>query len=46
VPCRTGTFTVDKLPTTYDGVELGIDGGSGTYAPIDPSTGSAAIDLP
>ncbi len=46
VPCRTGTFFVDKLPTVYDGVELGIDGGSGTFSPIDPETGDAMIDLP
>ena len=46
VPCKNGKFTIDKLPTSYSGVELGIDGAiSGTTTSI-PSTGDAMIDLP
>lgn len=46
VPCRNGKFTIDKLPTSYTRVELGIVGSSfGSSAPIT-SAGAAMIDLP
>jgi hypothetical protein len=41
VPCREGRFTVDKLPTWFDEVEL-----AGAWGTIDPMTGEASIDLP
>src|SRR5439155_4231994 len=28
VPCMEGQFTIDKIPTRYDEVELDVDGGS------------------
>ena len=45
VPCATGQFVIDKLPTRYSRVELGLDGG-GTFdaASID-ATNMVAIDL-
>jgi hypothetical protein len=47
VPCRNGGFSVDKLPTQYSMVELGVDGGSTTTkAAIDPETGEALVNLP
>jgi hypothetical protein len=47
VPCTTGKFTVDKLPTIYTQVELGADDTDvGTTAVIDEVTGEATIDLP
>ncbi len=47
VPCSLGQFTMDKLPTRFFKVELGIDngGGFGTLVkPID-SNGIAAFDM-
>ncbi len=47
VPCRAGQFTVDKLPTFYTAVELGVDNsGAGTTASINSETGEATLDLP
>lgn len=44
VPCFTGQFSIDKLPVTYDTVEVGIEGGASTLAPI---TGAEVlVDLP
>jgi hypothetical protein len=46
VPCVEGRFTIDKLPKTYDRVELGLESGMGTqHATID-ATGQAQLDLP
>ena len=46
VPCVEGQFTIDKMPTWYDTVELGsINLGGGGTATIDPVTGVATIDL-
>jgi hypothetical protein len=46
VPCRTGLFTVDRLPDVYSKVELGIDGqGPSVSAGFDES-GNAILDLP
>ena len=45
VPCRAGAFIVDKLPTAYTRVELGVEGATGTSATIDRSSGEARIDL-
>jgi hypothetical protein len=47
VPCVEGQFFVDKLPTRYQSVELGVEGGSrfGDGAAIDPATASAKLDL-
>jgi N-acetylglucosamine kinase-like BadF-type ATPase len=40
-------FSVDKLPTQYTTVELGVDGGSTTtMAAIDRETGQAVVKLP
>jgi hypothetical protein len=53
VPCVEGEFTVDKIETYYDYVQLGPDGdseaGSGAAIPNAPSTGGAvtvSLDLP
>jgi hypothetical protein len=46
VPCRTGRFTVDKLPIAYVQVELGQNNsGNGITAEIATS-GEANLDLP
>ena len=45
VPCKNGRFTVDKLPTTYTTVELGVDGASSGNTGSINSTGDAMIDL-
>lgn len=44
VPCMAGQFTIDKLPKRYTSVELGVQGGASSYAPIDGS-GHAMLDL-
>ena len=44
VPCRIGQFTIDKLPTRFRQVELGVEGGTRTFAPISTG-GTAALDL-
>ena len=47
VPCKNGLFSVDKLPTLYTAVELGVVGGSTTtMAAIDRETGEALVKLP
>ncbi|MBA3465708.1 MAG: hypothetical protein H0T46_37595 [Deltaproteobacteria bacterium] len=44
VPCRIGQFLVDKLPTRFRQVELGVEGGTRDVKPIDGG-GTAALDL-
>ena len=45
VPCATGQFTVDKLPSRYTSVELGaIDRPVARTADLDDA-GQAALDL-
>jgi len=44
VPCRIGQFTIDKLPTRFRQVELGVEGGTRDFAPIS-TAGTAALDL-
>jgi hypothetical protein len=44
VPCRIGQFLVDKLPTRFRQVELGVEGGSRDIKPINGS-GIATLDL-
>ena len=47
VPCVEGKFTVDKLPTWFTDVQLGLDNSSdGTWGTIDRATGTVTIDLP
>lgn len=47
VPCVEGAFTIDKLPTSYDLVELvTVSGGPPQSANVDPMTGEAKLDLP
>jgi hypothetical protein len=47
VPCKEGSFFVDKLPTRYRQVEMGVEGDArtGDAAPIDAATARAQIDL-
>ena len=46
VPCMQGQFNVDKLPTEYLEVEMGIDGrGVLDVAPINLMTNTATFDL-
>jgi hypothetical protein len=44
VPCAEGKFTIDKMPTWYTSVSLGLEG-TLNYVAFD-SMGNAAIDLP
>lgn len=44
VPCKNGQFTVDKLPTRFRQVELGVEGGVSDTRTIDAS-GTAVLDL-
>jgi hypothetical protein len=44
VPCKAGSFFVDRLPRRYQQVELGPEGATGDLAQID-ATG-ASFDLP
>lgn len=45
VPCRQGSFFVDKLPKRYTQVELGSEGGAGDISSIDVATAQAQFDL-
>jgi hypothetical protein len=47
VPCKLGQFTMDKLPTRFFKVELGIDNGNGfgTEVQAIDSNGIAAFDM-
>jgi hypothetical protein len=44
VPCRNGQFIIDKLPTRFRQVELGVEGGTRAVVTIGAS-GTAALDL-
>jgi hypothetical protein len=44
VPCASGVFSVDKLPTKYYAVEIGVDGRFSQEAVFD-SQGQATLDL-
>lgn len=44
VPCQEGVFSIDKLPTRFGQVELGVEGGPLTIADIQPD-GTASLDL-
>jgi hypothetical protein len=44
VPCELGQFMMDKLPRSYDEVELGRDNGFGTTKSI-PSDDTVMFDL-
>jgi hypothetical protein len=44
VPCETGQFFIDKLPRSYNEVELGRENGFGSTKSI-PSSGDVAFDL-
>ncbi len=44
VPCKNGQFIVDKLPTRFKQVKLGIEGGTFDTRTIDAS-GRATLDL-
>jgi len=44
VPCMNGQFTVDKLPTRFRQVELGVEGGVSDRKAINTS-GIATLDL-
>lgn len=44
VPCMLGQFSIDKLPRSYDSVEVGVERGPSSIATI---TGSeVVVDLP
>ncbi|MBX3155567.1 MAG: hypothetical protein KF773_06190 [Deltaproteobacteria bacterium] len=48
VPCRLGLFTMDKLPTTFTQVELGINDPDGRYGGVTHAVdaeGHVAFDL-
>ena len=45
VPCREGSFFVDKLPKRYVQAELGSEGGAGDVSAIDATTAQAKFDL-
>lgn len=44
VPCPAGVFSIDKLPTRYVSVEMGVDGGFSQDAQIN-AQGQATFDL-
>jgi hypothetical protein len=47
VPCVEGKFTIDKLETTYNYVQLDVEyQGGGSGAPIPPGGGTVALNLP
>jgi hypothetical protein len=45
VPCRAGSYFIDKLPKRYSQVELGADGAIGDLSSIDLATAQAQFDL-
>jgi len=45
VPCRLGSFFVDKLPKRYVQAELGSEGGAGDVSAIEAATAQAKFDL-
>lgn len=44
VPCQEGVFSIDKLPSRFAQVELGVEGGPLTIGDIQPD-GTASLDL-
>jgi hypothetical protein len=44
VPCAAGVFSIDKLPSRYVSVEMGVDGGFSQDAQIN-AQGQATFDL-
>lgn len=44
VPCKAGLFTVDKLPTRFNAVEIGVENRFAETAAFD-ANGNAAFDL-
>lgn len=44
VPCKAGLFSVDKLPTRFNAVELGVENRFAETAAFD-ANGNAALDL-
>jgi hypothetical protein len=46
VPCVAGKFTVDKLPRSFDQVELGRERGDAPRSAMIDAAGEAALDLP
>ena len=46
VPCVAGKFTVDKLPRSFNQVELGRERGDAPRSAMIDTAGDAAIDLP
>ena len=46
VPCVEGMFTIDKLPVSYDRVELGPENGNQLQHATVDATGTATLDLP
>ena len=44
VPCQEGVFSIDKLPSRFGQVELGVEGGPLSIADIK-SDGTATLDL-
>ncbi|TMQ12083.1 MAG: hypothetical protein E6J90_32480 [Deltaproteobacteria bacterium] len=45
VSCLEGQLTITTLPKRYRQVELGVEGGTGSAAPIDAATAQATFDL-
>ncbi len=46
VPCVAGKFSVDKLPKSFDQVELGRERGGDTRSGMIDGAGEATLDLP
>jgi hypothetical protein len=44
VPCKSGVFTIDKLPRRFVSVELGVENGNSEVAAFD-AQGNASFDL-
>ncbi len=45
VPCDVGLFTIDRLPSRFVGVEIGIENGSYSVQKSFDAQGTAAFDL-
>jgi hypothetical protein len=45
VPCELGRFFVDKLPTDFGEVEIGVQGGSRSTTAALSAGGMATLDL-
>ena len=44
VPCKSGVFSIDKLPRRFVSVELGVENGNSEVTSID-AQGNASFDL-